>query len=474
MGKKRSGEIQETEALTARQTPTDQFILPYEETRGDEAVELYQRTGRVAQEWQELIIDDILAVNDDGLWTHTKFGFSLPRRNGKNEIIAMREMFALQNGEKVLHTAHRTTTTHSAWERLMDLTEQAGIKITSSYRAFGKEHITVKGGGKVEFRTRTSKGGLGEGFDLLIIDEAQEYQDDQESALKYTVTDSQNPQTILTGTPPTPLSSGTVFTKFRQDCLQGIRENSGWAEWGVDEMTDVHDKKAWYEVNPSLGTIFTERSVTDEVTGDETDFNIQRLGLWIHHNLKSAISETEWNALKCEKMPKLTGKLYVGIKYGHDDNNVAMSIAVKTKDGRIFVEAIDCRSVRAGDDWIVSFLLKADVKKVVVDGASGQPVLAQDMRANHLKPPLFPKVAEIITAHAVFEQGLFAQKICHMGQPSLTQSVCNCEKRAIGSSGGFGYRSIVKDVDCSLLDSVVLAYWACESDTDKNTQSISY
>lgn len=43
--------------------------------------------------------------------------------------------------------------------------------------------------------------GLGEEFDLLVIDEAQEYTDDQASALKYVVTDSRNPQTIFCGTP---------------------------------------------------------------------------------------------------------------------------------------------------------------------------------------------------------------------------------------------------------------------------------
>ena len=110
----------------------------------------------------------------------------------------------MKRGEHILHTAHRTTTTHSAWERLLNLLAKADIPIASSYRAFGKEHIELENGGKVEFRTRTSKGGLGEGFDLLVIDEAQEYQDDQESALKYVVTDSQNPQTVFCGTPPTP------------------------------------------------------------------------------------------------------------------------------------------------------------------------------------------------------------------------------------------------------------------------------
>ena len=329
-------------AEKGRQTPTRSYILPYQKSEGQKAIDLYNKTGKTAQEWQSLLLYDILAENEDGLYTHTKFGYSVPRRNGKNEIVAIREMYALVNGQKVLHTAHRTTTSHTAWERLLDLLELANIEITSSYRAYGKEHIQVEGGGKVELRTRTSKGGLGEGFDLLIIDEAQEYQDDQESALKYVVSDSQNPQTIFCGTPPTPVSSGTVFTKLRDNALQGTLSNTGWAEWSVEEMKNPKEKKWWYETNPSLGIILSERKILDEVGTDDIDFNIQRLGYWVRYSLKSAISEQTWNALKVDSLPKLKGKLYVGIKYGPDNTNVAMSIACKISDDKIFVECIDC------------------------------------------------------------------------------------------------------------------------------------
>ena len=74
---------------------------------------------------------------------------------------------------------------------------------------------------------------------LTYADEAQEYTDDQKSALKYVVTDSKNPQTLFCGTPPTPVSTGTVFTKLRQKALAGETYNTGWAEWSVPEQTDV-------------------------------------------------------------------------------------------------------------------------------------------------------------------------------------------------------------------------------------------
>lgn len=462
-----------SEKRIGRQRPTRAFVLPYEETKGAEAIALYNATERTAQEWQELMLYDILAVNEDGLWVHTKFGYSVPRRNGKNEIVAMRELYGLKNGEHILHTAHRTTTTHAAWERLLDLCAKANLEIDSQYRAFGKEHVSIVGGGKVEFRTRTSKGGLGEGFDLLIIDEAQEYQDDQESALKYVVTDSPNPQTIFCGTPPTPVSSGTVFVKYRQAALQGSLKNSGWAEWVVDEMTDPNSVDAWYETNPSLGTVFTERSVNDEIGTDDVDFNIQRLGLWLRYNQHSAIKEVEWDALQVEAMPVFASPLFVGIKFSPE--SVAMSIALKTKDGKTFIETIDRRDSRGGIAWLTDFIIKAAPRKVVIDGANGQKALYDALKDAKVKVAYLPKVADVIAANAMFEPMIEAKSLCHSGQPALRQAVTNCEHRAIGTNGGFGYKSIKSGVDVSLLESAVLAAWASEEFKLKQVkQKVSY
>lgn len=459
-----------------RQEPTLSVILPYTKSRGRDAVATYNKTGRKAQDWQKLLIYDMLAVNDEGLWVHTKFGYSVPRRNGKNEVVAMRELYGLKKGEHILHTAHRTTTTHSAWERLIELLEKSGTVITSSYRAYGKEHIEVEGGGKVEFRTRTSKGGLGEGFDLLIIDEAQEYQDDQESALKYVVSDSKNPQTIFTGTPPTPVSSGVIFKQYRDAVLMGGTENSGWAEWSVEHETDPRDREAWYETNPSLGSILTERKITDEIGSDRIDFNIQRLGLWIRYNQKSAISPVEWEELRCKDLPQLTGKLFVGIKYGHTGERVSLSVAARTSDKRIFIECYDCVPIREGNAWILDFLraAKGSISRVIVDGQNGQQLLSDEMKDSKLRPPELPTVKQIITASSAFEQGLFSGTICHAGQPSFVQAVSNCEKRAIGSGGGFGYRSTREEVEIAILDSAVLAYWAASESRVVSKQRIRY
>lgn len=458
-----------------RQTPTTFVVLPYEKTYGKEAIDLYNATSRKAQEWQERLLNDIFAYNDDGLWVHTKFGYSVPRRNGKNEIVAIVELYGLLKlGVKILHTAHRTTTGHTAWERLCGFLDALGMDYDCT-KQLGLETITIQGGGRISFRTRSSKGGLGEGYDILIIDEAQEYTDDQESALKYVVSDSPNPMTIFCGTPPTNVSAGTVFQKFREKVLYGNSQNSAWEEWGVEEMSDVHDVDLWYECNPSMGTILTERKVQDEISNDDVDFNIQRLGLWLKYNQKSAITEGIWDALEVDKVDVI-GNVFVGIKYAHEGNSVAMSVAAKTTDGKIFVEGLDCRPVSEGNGWVLNTLSKLHTIKngVIVDGASGQQLLADDMKANKMKPPVMPTVKDVIVANSAFEQAIYQQSLVHSRQPSLKQIVTNCEKRKIGSGGGFGYKSILEGADVALMDSAILAYYACSMAKPPKQQHISY
>ena len=62
-----------SEKRIGRQTPTLSVVLPYTESLGSEALEIYNRSGRAALEWQELMLEDIMAVNDEGLWLHMKF-----------------------------------------------------------------------------------------------------------------------------------------------------------------------------------------------------------------------------------------------------------------------------------------------------------------------------------------------------------------------------------------------------------------
>ena len=465
-----------------RQTPTTSLVLPYKKTKGKEAVEIYNKTGRTAREWQELLIYDIMAYDDEGLWVHSTYGYAVPRRNGKTEDVIMRILWGLKNGEKIIYTSHLISTSHSVWETVTYLLDSMDIKY-ASVKAKGQENIRLldendkpyKLDHMINFRTRSNNGGLGEGYDLLIIDEAQEYTIDQESALKYTISASSNPQIIMLGTPPTAISHGTVFQKIREKVLSGFSKNTGWAEWSVDTMQDPKNREAWYETNPSLGQGLTERVIENENTTDDVDFNIQRLGHWLSYSQKSLFTENEWDSLKISKIPNFKNKLFVGIKFGADGRHAALSIATKTDD-KIFIESIDCQSQRNGNLWIINFLKNADIEKIAVDGAGAQDVLKKDLKEYGIKIKIvLPKVKDVIVANNMFEQSITSLKnICHNGQESLRQVVTNCIKRAIGTNDGFGYKALIEEHEIALMDSAVLAHWLCASAKEKKKQRVNY
>jgi phage terminase large subunit-like protein len=242
----------------------------------------------------------------------------------------------------------------------------------------------------------------------------------------------------------------------------------------VDAIKDIHDTDSWYLTNPSMGYHLNERKIEAELGENGLDHNIQRLGYWPTFNMKSDISEKDWSALEIEEIPEFNSKLFVAVKYGQDGNNVSMSIAVRTKDEKVFVETIDCVSIRNGSQWIINFLKNADVEKVVVDGANGQRILEAEMKEFRLKAPILPTVAEVITANAMWEQAIAQGTLSHNNQPSLTAVATNCTKRNIGSNGGFGYKSLFDDRDISLMDSALLAHWLCATTKPKRKQRISY
>lgn len=466
------------EKRTGRQTPTLSVVSPYDKTYGPEAIALYNLTSRTALEWQELISYDILAINDDGLWVHSTFGYSVPRQNGKNEVVSMRELWGLFNDEKIIHTAHRRTTSTAAFERLCIILSETGLKEDEDYKTIkqkGAEEIIMLKGckGRIFFRTRSAKGGLGESFDLLVIDEAQEYTDDQQAALIYTISASKNPQIIMLGTPPTTESSGTVFVNFRKDCIRGDAEDAGWAEWSVPHMSDTKDRDLWYETNPSLGYRISERTIVSQNNGDDIDFNIQRLGLWIQYNQKSAISKEEWQELEVNKIPSCKKRLFAGVKYDKDNTNVSLSVALKTTDEKYFIECIDTRPIREGTEWLVNKLCIMAPDVICIDGINGAEKLEKDLKDSKCKSKIiFPSTKEYVTANSLFEDAVTTKKICHLGQPSLEAVVSNCEHRAIGTSGGFGYRALREGYEIGLLDSVVLALWICSVTKDKKPMKV--
>ena len=61
----------------------------------DDATFLSAGYGLEPDDWQEDVLDDWLGRRADGRWSAATCGLAVPRQNGKNGIIEVRELFGI-------------------------------------------------------------------------------------------------------------------------------------------------------------------------------------------------------------------------------------------------------------------------------------------------------------------------------------------------------------------------------------------
>ena len=87
-------------------------------TFGDIAGEFAANFGLTPDPWQSLVLEDWLAASAKDEWKHMTCGLSVPRQNGKNALLEIRELFGMVLlGEKILHSAHEVKTAQAHYRR---------------------------------------------------------------------------------------------------------------------------------------------------------------------------------------------------------------------------------------------------------------------------------------------------------------------------------------------------------------------
>ena len=100
--------------------------------------------------------------------------------------------------EQVVYTAHLQKTATKTFEKIRDYFEEQALKkyVKEIKTAIGREQIILKSGARIKFLARTRNGGRGQHADLLIIDEAQEMDENAQASFLPAISASLNPQTI--------------------------------------------------------------------------------------------------------------------------------------------------------------------------------------------------------------------------------------------------------------------------------------
>ena len=438
----------------------------------DDAAFLSSRYGLNPDPWQLAVLRGWMGVREDGRWASSRCGLSVPRQNGKNSLLEMRELYGmLELGERILHTAHEVKTAAKAFQRLLYFFDNPRMfpklhaRATTIRRANGQEAIKLDNGASFELGARSKGAGRGFSVDLLVMDEAQELDEDALAALLPTISVSPNPQTILTGTPPAAGMAGEIFTKARNIGLDGGDGRLCWMEWSCENSVNLDDPAMVAQANPALGIRLAMATVLDEraAFSDDATFGRERLGIWDGAASHRVIGADSWAVCADANLVDSGGEIAVALDVSPDRSMATIAAASWSADGVPYLDVVETR--RGEADWgvqrFVDMCESHDVRAVVVDGMSAAHSLVDPLRQKGVTVTV-TTARQMAAAFGGFFDAVMDGQVKHLDQPLLNIALSVARKRRIGDSG-FGWSRKDSGSDITPVTAATLALWGLVS-----------
>jgi len=439
------------------QVPTFEKVGEYDDTRGGDAVEMFEAYGHRYYDSQKHEMDVFFARNADGSIASLTVGITKPRQNGKS--FAARDYalwMAFVEHMNVLYTAHRGGTVRKMFKEMCDfieLNQDFKDELDYIYKAGGYEGIYLNDGTYIEFQTRTNSGARGGTYRVIVVDEAQELTSVQQDAMLPTASAAgeidegeSEPQIIYIGTVPGPECNGTVFREMHDKAHSGDAD-TWWLEWGaVGESladVDIDDIDLWYACNPAMGRRMSERTVRNEHdTMSRDGFARERLGWWSPTaGLPDfAIPSGRFQALAVDR-PPTGGRAAYGVRFSADGSEVSLA-AARLADGKAYIEQQRREPMAMGLQWLADWISerKAVGCCCVIDGKSGAQALVDKLGAMPVNYIVTPSATQVVAACTTLVDRVNDGTLSWLGsQADLLDSATTSTRRRIGSAGGWGF-----------------------------------
>lgn len=441
------------------QAPTIRIVPSYSYTDGEDAGEFAAAYGLDPFPWQQDVLNVLLARDDNDQLVTTRLGLSVPRQNGKNAIIEIRELYGIViMGEKILHTAHEVKTAREAFNRIAGFFGPTAPKemqdmVVAIRRTNGQEAIVLRNGGEVRFSARSTGAGRGFTMSTMIFDECQHLTDDQLDALMAIISASptKQRQLIFTGTPPSPAMPADSWKRLRMAAVDGKFDNhDAWFEWSVDEVGDISDVDRWYATNPSMGYLLDEDYTAKEMSQQSPlGFARERLGFWdtFVQDIACVLDAEDWDACGTAHPQGQGNAFCVGVRFDTDGETIAYAVARKFRRGDgvrcIHTELVSVLENTTDTTPIQNFIFnnKDKIALVLIDGKNGADALETELINNGMSK----RAVKVATTGQVVEAATTYRNMCgkhtltHFRQPALTESAISSIPRPIGRFGAWTF-----------------------------------
>lgn len=488
-------------ARRGSQTPRVANYPPYALTDAPDVIDLAASAGLHLDEWQQYVLTHGLGTDATGQWTARKVSCWVPRQNGKGAIIEALELawLFLYGEELVVHSSHQHRTSARAYRRLEIIIRRAPHlmrRVRQFRQANGEQQIELVDGRMLQYTTRSASAIRGFSAGKIVLDEAQELNDDQMAAILPAVSATPNWQVWFFGTPPN--SPEAWAYGLRADGEAGTPRLAHF-DWGADldptkaaDRERAKDPDLWYACNPALGLKRADGSgIEIETVEDECKpsglgdrFAVERLGAWLPRLEGGALFSPEaWQAMSVDGGKRLGDvALSVDVTPLLDHGSIGLYCptgAAPGDDGELeptgreHVQLVDYREhVQWIPDRLAELVDVLDPIAVVLDSKNGSHAMLAAIReawvrrceeagrdpGEVLTVPEDPgrptrgqilvlETRDVVDAVGQFVQVFRAAAFQHPGQEPLNAAIKNVKPRQIGDAGQIAYGRKASEVD---------------------------
>lgn len=490
-----------------------QNTITHDTLDADDAIFLASGYGLIPDAWQADALTRWMARRPGGRWVHRSCGFCVPRQNGKNGALEIRELFGLiALGEWILHTAHELKTSRKAFKRLKHFFgekrddenakfPELNALVSEVRNTNGQEAIVLKDvwlvdgqqvrsigrpegadedrphkrGGLIEFATRTGGGARGTTYDLLIIDESQHLAEEDISAVRPTISSGAlgNSQIIYLGTPPDPEKIGDGFGAAFLRVRGNVGKDKGlcWIEYGAPDgpLPDLDDEALLYQCNPSLGVVHGNGDFgldLETVEGERLElrpdeYARERLGWWGNPEAKThrgVIDMTQWRALRVSGDQDLPARGLIVVDVHKDLIWTTVALATDGPDGKV-LGLVD-RQEGTGGAVARVVQLVADLDKVLeVALTPAAAMFSADLTAAEVKHRVLTSTV-VGDACMALQKMIPARAVAHVGQPELDATAKSARTKYVGDKQQWDRKDPKQDGTPIVAYSTAVHLWA--------------
>lgn len=454
--------------LLGCQEPTYELVPEFSGSLLDEALELGERCGLVADPWQRRVLTGMLGLTSAGDFAAFRVGLNMPRQNGKGAVLEIRELAGVYlRGEKDLtHSSQQMDTSLGHMQRLVNAIEEGGL--TGDLKAVrtgnGREAILFKSGAMIRFRTRSKTGGRGLTGELVVLDEAMFLNDFHHNVLVPTLATKAG-QVIYAGSAADQHvhEHAIVWARLREEARKGENSELAYYEWSAsypspDAVPETLDWAEMARANPALGIRISERHVRNEWASlDQRGRAVERLGVgdWPRTDFvqQTVVDPAAWGML-ADAGSEIVGPVVFAFDVS-PDRTAAVAAAGLRADGNVHAEIIQARKGTAWlAEWLAARVKKHSPLEVVCDSAGpvGSVMKAVDEAGVQVRTL---DAGEHAAACGKFVDLVAEARIRHLDQPSLTAAIRGAATRPLGDAWLWSRKN--SGVDISPLVAATLA-----------------